>query len=77
MDDCGSWKQMFKQFKFCLFYYVEEESREKRRASRSYWHFNNKLLQDIIFCESFRTFWSHWTSKKDYFFITAAMVGGP
>ncbi len=31
------------------------------------WHFNNKLLQDRTFCQSFECFWQNWRIKKDNF----------
>ncbi|KAK2904012.1 hypothetical protein Q8A73_010669 [Channa argus] len=32
--------------------------------AKSYWHFNNKLLQDNTFCQDFRRFWEHWRLQK-------------
>ncbi len=29
-----------------------------------YWHFNNKLLDDKHFCETFKCFWETWKSEK-------------
>ena len=34
---------------------------------RSYWCFNNKLLQDITFCKSFEVFWQQWKLRKPLF----------
>ena len=34
---------------------------------RSFWHFNNRLLQDLNFCEQFKMFWAYWRSRKDGF----------
>ena len=36
-------------------------------TSSSYWHFNNKLIHDRIFCQSFNTFWECWRQKKNNF----------
>ena len=33
----------------------------------TYWHFNNKLLQDTTFCQSFEQFWLVWQSRKSRF----------
>lgn len=33
----------------------------------SYWHFNNKLLQDVHFCKHFEAFWQHWKLCKRSF----------
>ena len=32
--------------------------------TKSYWHFNNKLLQDSKFCVTFEHFWKCWKNKK-------------
>ncbi len=34
---------------------------------KSHWFFNNKLLQDITFCQSFEHFWQQWKRKKGDF----------
>ena len=34
---------------------------------KSYWFFNNKLLQDVHFCQSFEYFWQQWQIKKAEF----------
>ncbi|KAI4877209.1 hypothetical protein NFI96_028665 [Prochilodus magdalenae] len=31
------------------------------------WYFNRKLLQDKVFCESFKVFWHEWASRKGEF----------
>ena len=31
---------------------------------KSYWSFNNRLLQDRIFCQSFERFWQQWKTRK-------------
>lgn len=33
----------------------------------SYWHSNNKLLQDNAFCQQFSFFWENWRRKKGHF----------
>lgn len=35
--------------------------------SKSFWHFNVKLLNDFNFCQNFRLFWDKWRSQKDSF----------
>ncbi len=40
----------------------------KRTSKPNYfWHFNTKLLQDVLFCENFNLFWNDWKLKKDSF----------
>uniref|UniRef100_A0A3B3DKH2 Reverse transcriptase domain-containing protein n=1 Tax=Oryzias melastigma TaxID=30732 RepID=A0A3B3DKH2_ORYME len=39
----------------------------KTHNNSSFWHFNNKLLQDRVFCESFRFFWAQWGLKRQNF----------
>ncbi len=40
----------------------------KRTSKPNYfWHFNTKLLQDVLFCENLNLFWNDWKLKKDYF----------
>lgn len=34
---------------------------------KSFWHFNNKLLLDKVFCQEFEIFWNHWRTKKTNF----------
>lgn len=36
-----------------------------KESKRSlYWYFNNKLLQDNVFCENFKLFWEIWRKQK-------------
>lgn len=39
----------------------------KQHKVGSYWHFNKKLLQDVVFCANFRLFWQTWQMEKNYF----------
>jgi len=34
---------------------------------KSYWHFNVKLVQDNLFCETFKCFWENWKLEKERF----------
>ena len=34
---------------------------------KSHWHFNNKLLQDITFCQSLVNLWTQWRCRKTDF----------
>lgn len=38
----------------------------RKSQSHSYhWHFNVKLLQDVLFCEKFYIFWIEWKKQKN------------
>ncbi len=38
----------------------------RKSQSHSYhWHFNVKLLQDVLFCETFDIFWIKWKKQKN------------
>ncbi|KAJ3583936.1 hypothetical protein NHX12_015433 [Muraenolepis orangiensis] len=52
-----------------LFIPNEALERELKRFEkpRSFWQFNVKILQDLIFCENFKLFWINWKSKKESF----------
>lgn len=39
----------------------------KCEKKSSYWHFNTRLLQDVLFCEHFETFWQQWKMCKGSF----------
>ncbi len=32
-----------------------------------YWHFNEKMLKDNVFCDSFKLFWEKWKERKSDF----------
>jgi len=38
-----------------------------QNITRSQWHFNNKLLQDVTFCENFKILWQKWKEKRSLF----------
>lgn len=37
---------------------------KKSQSHSYYWHFNVKLLQDVLFCEKFNVFWMEWKKQK-------------
>lgn len=40
---------------------------KKTQKSNYYWLLNVKFLNDVLFCESFKVFWSNWKLKKSSF----------
>ncbi len=43
---------------------IMESTLVNRIHKSCYWHFNNKLLDDKHFCETFKCFWETWKNEK-------------
>ncbi len=37
----------------------------KSQSHNYHWHFNVKLLQDVLFCEKCHVFWIEWKKQKN------------